>query len=192
MVYHYICCLKVKVVWVPNPRFDQSFGIYRCQNLIWMDSGGQPSDCLEEEGQSLLFSSILKRLQSEVSQHVGDTSRGAVFVVDEATAVQGLWDPYQQNDIDKLENIQRCATLFINHNYKDRTPGCVTNMLRGLGLQLLHQPQRLCKFYTANFNTFITVGRFSRAANLLPLNPDSSRSRSIIPFIPGFPEREKV
>ena len=36
---------------------------------------------LEEEGQSLLFSSILKRLQSEVSQHVGDTSREVVFVI---------------------------------------------------------------------------------------------------------------
>ena len=36
---------------------------------------------------SLLFSSNLKRLQSKVSQHVGDTSRGAVFVilVDEAS-----------------------------------------------------------------------------------------------------------
>ena len=31
-------------------------------------------DCLEEEGLSLLFSSILKRLQYNVSQHVGDTS----------------------------------------------------------------------------------------------------------------------
>ncbi len=43
--------------------------------------GGQPSDYLEEEGKLLLLSSILKRLQSEVSQHVGDTSRGAVFVI---------------------------------------------------------------------------------------------------------------
>ena len=35
----------------------------------------------------MLFPSILKRLQSEVSQHVGDTSSGAVFViwVDEAS-----------------------------------------------------------------------------------------------------------
>ena len=43
--------------------------------------------CLEEEGKSLLFAPILKRLQSEVSQHVGDTSSGAVFViwVDEAS-----------------------------------------------------------------------------------------------------------
>ena len=42
---------------------------------------------LKEEGQSLLFSSVLKRLQSGVSQHGGDTSRSAVFVilVDEAS-----------------------------------------------------------------------------------------------------------
>ena len=52
-----------------------------------------------------------------------------------------VWDPYQQNGIDKLENIQRCAAHFINHNYKDCTPGCVTTMLRRLGLQSLHQPQ---------------------------------------------------
>ena len=48
-----------------------------------------------------------------------------------------VWDPYQQNDIDKLGNSQRCAACFINQNYKDRTPGCVTNMLRDLGLQSL-------------------------------------------------------
>ena len=42
---------------------------------------------LEEKGESLLFSSILKRLLSEISQYVGDISRGAVFVilVDEAS-----------------------------------------------------------------------------------------------------------
>ena len=43
-----------------------------------------------------------------------------------------VWDPYQQNDIDKVENIQRCAARFINQNYKDRITGCVTNMLRDL------------------------------------------------------------
>ena len=77
MVCHYIC--YIKVLWVP--RFDQSFGIYGCQKLIWGDCRGQPSDYLEEEGESSLFSSILKRLHSEISQHVGDTSRGAVFVI---------------------------------------------------------------------------------------------------------------
>ena len=53
----------------------------KLQKLIWRDCGVQPSDCLEEEGESLLFSSILKRLQSKISQHVGDTSRGVVFAV---------------------------------------------------------------------------------------------------------------
>ena len=62
-------------------RFDQSFGIYRCQKLVRRDCGGQPSDCLKEKCKLLLFSSILKRLQSEVSQHVGDTSSDAVFVI---------------------------------------------------------------------------------------------------------------
>ena len=75
MVCHYICCLNV--CWVP--RVDQSCGIYSCQKLICRECGGQPSDYLEGEGNSLLFSSILKQLQSKVSQHVGDTSRGAVF-----------------------------------------------------------------------------------------------------------------
>ena len=43
--------------------------------------GGQPSDYLDEEGQLLMFPSIFKRLRSEVSQHVGDTSREEVFVI---------------------------------------------------------------------------------------------------------------
>ena len=53
-----------------------------------------------------------------------------------------VWDPYQQNDTDKLENIQRCAARFINQNYKDSTPGCVTNMLRDLGLQPLQNRRK--------------------------------------------------
>ena len=53
------------------------------------------------------------------------------------------------NDTDKLENIQRCAVRIINQNYKDRTAGRVTNMLRDLGLQSLHnrwKQQRLTFF----------------------------------------------
>ena len=40
------------------------------------------------------------------------------------------WGAYQQSDIDKLENIQRRAAHLIFHNYKYRTPGCVTDMLK--------------------------------------------------------------
>ena len=44
--------------------------------------GGQPSDYLDEaEDQLLMFPSIFKRLRSEVSQHVSDTSREEVFAI---------------------------------------------------------------------------------------------------------------
>ena len=54
--------------------------------LLCRDCGGLT---VEEEGQSLLFSSIVKRLQSEASQYVGDTSRGVVFVIliDQASCI---------------------------------------------------------------------------------------------------------
>ena len=61
-----------------------------------------------------------------------------------------VWDLYQQNDTDKLENIQRCAARSINQNYKDRTPRCVTTMLRDPGLQSLQnrrKRQRLTLFF---------------------------------------------
>ena len=49
-----------------------------------------------------------------------------------------------------LENIQKRAARFINQNYKDCTPGCVTNMLRALGLESLQnrrKQQRLTLFF---------------------------------------------
>ena len=31
-----------------------------------------------------------------------------------------VWDPYQQRDIDKLEDVQRHATCFIKQDYRSR------------------------------------------------------------------------
>ena len=45
--------LNVKVLGVS--RFDQSFGIYRCQKLICRNCGGRPSVCLEEQGSHCCF-----------------------------------------------------------------------------------------------------------------------------------------
>ena len=42
-----------------------------------------------------------------------------------------------------LENIRRHAACFINWNYRDCTPGCVTNMLRDLRLQSLQNRRKL-------------------------------------------------
>ncbi|KAK3106866.1 hypothetical protein FSP39_001700 [Pinctada imbricata] len=52
-----------------------------------------------------------------------------------------IWDPFIQSDIIKMEKIQRKAARFITGDYKTRSPGSVTNMLKNLDLQL-HQDRR--------------------------------------------------
>ena len=57
------------------------------------------------------------------------------------------WDPYQQNDIDKLEtsrDVQLASST--KTDYKDCTPGCVTNMLRVFGLQSLQNRRKQQQF----------------------------------------------
>jgi hypothetical protein len=61
-----------------------------------------------------------------------------------------VWDPHHQTDIDKLETIQRRGARFVTQDYRTRTPGCVTNMLRTLDLPPLQdrrKNQRLAFFY---------------------------------------------
>lgn len=53
-----------------------------------------------------------------------------------------VWDPYKQQDIIKLEKIQRNAVRFILNDYKSRHEGCVTSMLERLNLPTL-QKRRL-------------------------------------------------
>ena len=48
-----------------------------------------------------------------------------------------VWDPHQSSDIHNLEQVQRRAARFVNHNYTERTPGCVTNMVQSLGWESL-------------------------------------------------------
>ena len=43
-----------------------------------------------------------------------------------------VWDPHQSSDIHNLEQVQRRAARFVHHNYTERTPGCVTNMVQSL------------------------------------------------------------
>jgi hypothetical protein len=61
-----------------------------------------------------------------------------------------IWDPYNKNDINKLENLQQRGARFITKDYKSREEGSMTNMVRGLNLPLLQtrrQHQRLIFFY---------------------------------------------
>ena len=42
------------------------------------------------------------------------------------------WDPHLQKDISQLERVQQRAGRFCCGNYKNRTPGCVDDMLKVL------------------------------------------------------------
>ncbi len=43
-----------------------------------------------------------------------------------------VWDPQTAKDINALEQVQRRAARYVNNDYRDRTPGCVTRMLNDL------------------------------------------------------------
>ena len=45
-----------------------------------------------------------------------------------------VWDPAEGDtgDVNSLERVQRRAARFVVNNYTDRTPGCVTSMLKDL------------------------------------------------------------
>ena len=49
------------------------------------------------------------------------------------------WDPYLTRDIGSLEKVQRRGARYVCNTYWDRTPGCVTEMIRDLGWQSLQE-----------------------------------------------------
>ena len=53
-----------------------------------------------------------------------------------------VWDPYYQQDIEKLERVQRQAARFITKDYRTREPGCVNRMLQDLNLPPLAERRR--------------------------------------------------
>ena len=53
-----------------------------------------------------------------------------------------VWDPYKQKDAQLLENVQRRAARYVNNNYKDRSPGCVTSMVKNLKWTSLEHRRR--------------------------------------------------
>ena len=50
-----------------------------------------------------------------------------------------IWDPYQKQDISKMERIQRNAVRFIARDYKFKTPGSVTSLLTKHDLPTLQE-----------------------------------------------------
>lgn len=61
-----------------------------------------------------------------------------------------IYDPYLQQDINKLEKVQRRGVRFITQDYKSREEGCVTKMMKDLNFTSLEErrkQQRLNLFY---------------------------------------------
>jgi hypothetical protein len=64
-----------------------------------------------------------------------------------------VWDPTNRKKIGNLEKIQKKrAERFVFNNYTDRTPGCVTKMVKSLKWEKLEERRktnRLCMLYFA-------------------------------------------
>ena len=53
-----------------------------------------------------------------------------------------VWEPFLQQDIDRLDRVQRKGVRFITGDHKTRSPGCITQMLKEQGLQSLQERRR--------------------------------------------------
>ena len=53
-----------------------------------------------------------------------------------------VWDPYKEEDIKRLERVQKRGVRFITGDYKSRTTGCVTEMLANEKLEPLKHRRR--------------------------------------------------
>jgi hypothetical protein len=56
------------------------------------------------------------------------------------------WDPYASDQINKFDKVQRRAARFVSNNYRDKTPGCVTAMVKSLGCEPLTEHRKSHKF----------------------------------------------
>jgi hypothetical protein len=52
------------------------------------------------------------------------------------------WDPYTCDQINQLDKVQRRAARFVSNNYRDKTPGCVTAMVKSLGWEPLQERRK--------------------------------------------------
>ena len=66
----------------------------------------------------------------------------SMFVLPTLNYASVAWDPYLTGDVDQLEKVQRRGARYVKNNYHDRSPGCVTNMLRDLQWLPLKEQRR--------------------------------------------------
>ena len=107
-----------------------------------------------------------------------------------------VWDPHHNRDIHNPEQVQRRAARFVNRNYTECTPGCVTNMIQSLGWESL-QHRRYINRLTMLFK--IQHGIIDISPGFVQLNDQRTRGSKRLrqlpatnntykwPFIPTLP-----
>ena len=93
-----------------------------------------------------------------------------------------VWDPHHNRDIHNLEQVQRRAARFVNRNYTEHTPGCVTNMIQSLGWESL-QHRRYINRLTMLFK--IQHGIIDISPDFVQLNDQRTRGSKRLRGLPA-------
>ena len=56
-----------------------------------------------------------------------------------------VWDLLNQKKIKFIEQVQKSSERFVDNNYTDRTPGCVTNMVKSLKWENLEDQRKTAR-----------------------------------------------
>ena len=89
-------------------------------------------------------SSTLGFLRCNLSRCPEECRKTAYLAMVRSTLEYGsiIWDPYLVKDIHLLEQVQRKAARFITGDFKTRTPGSMTNMLKELNIPTLQSRRK--------------------------------------------------
>jgi hypothetical protein len=112
---------------VPGGKY---LGVYISQDLSWREHINQTT------AKAYRSVGFLRRNLRSCPQDVKAQAYTTLVrpVLEYASSV---WDPYHQQQIQQIEQVQRQAARFATGNYRSRDPGCVTSMLDQLAWEPL-------------------------------------------------------
>ena len=105
-------------------------GVLLSSDLRW----NSHVDKIAKKGNSIL--AFVKRKCSEETKQAAYVS----LVRPHLEYVTAVWDPYRQNQVEKLEAVQSCAVGFIKHDRDYNT--CVSKLKKSLSLELLSERRK--------------------------------------------------
>ena len=103
--------------------------------------------------------------------------------------VSSTWDPYNTEDADYLDKVQRRAARYACNNYTERTQGCVTAMFNSLGWETLQdrgtlQDRRKMQRLTVLFKIKHNLVEIPEAESIVRSNDSRMRGsqRLFVPY----------